>query len=100
MEDKALYKSLMDKYVDLAQAGDMSLLEVFDIAKKLSKVGNVDLESKEEIDSQCYVNLMGIYKKLSFEGNVPLAMNVLDAASYLMREGDVSSDAAYAGAVI
>lgn len=99
MEDNNLYKELMSKFLEFSKKGDKKAKEIIDTAQKLSGT-ELDPKFKEEVDSQCYVELMGFYKSLAFEGKVPLSMKVLDAASYLIRVGNVSDDAAYAGAVI
>lgn len=99
MQDNLLYSSLMEKFLDLSKKGDIKAKEVIDVAQKLSN-GELDPDYKEDIDSKCYFELMSFYKSLAFEGKVPLSMKVLDAASYLIRVGDVSENAAYAGAVI
>lgn len=99
MSDNDLYKNLMDKFLDVSKEGKEEAKEIIDTAQKLSGT-DLDPKFKEEVDSRCYVELMGFYKSLAFEGKVPLSMKVLDAASYLIRVGNVSDDAAYAGAVI
>lgn len=100
-EDNELYRDLMARFHDLVVKDDREGgIQAINIAQDLSRKGNVDPRTKEEIDSQHYVDLMGYYKKLSFEGKPNTARQVLEAALYLISQGNVSSDAAYAGAVL
>jgi hypothetical protein len=100
--DNRMYKSLMEKFLELSLSGKLDkALEVMILAQNLAKKGDVTPSLKLEQDSQCYFDLMGNYKSLSFQGDTPLAKKVLTAAEALtLKGGSISDDAFYAGAAI
>ena len=103
MKDDKNYKKLMDKFMESAQQGEKSseLLELMELTQKLAKRGEVDPKFKAEVDSQLYIDLLGYYKSVSFEGNTPLAMKLMDAVDILVKlSDDISDNAYYAGAVL
>lgn len=102
MKDGEMYESLMDKFKEFALLGKLEEVEeIMGLAQNLAKKGEVTSTLKQEVDSQCYFDLMGEYKALSFQGNTPLARKVLSAVDILtFKGGNISDDAFYAGAVI
>ena len=103
MKDNKTYKKLLDMFMESAQQGEKSseLLKLMGITQKLAEIGEVDPKFKAEVDSQLYIDLLGYYKSVSFEGNTPLAMKLMDAVDILTSlSDDISENAYYAGAVL
>jgi hypothetical protein len=103
MKDNKTYKKLLDMFMESAQQGEKSseLLELMELTQKLAKRGEVDPQFKVEVDSQLYIDLLGYYKSVSFEGNTPLAKKLMGAVNILTSlSDDISENAYYAGAVL